>query len=228
MASMWSGSESIQWNIFARELEGVLKTRKLGLGHLDDRAVVLHPEKVRRLQQSLKTPSHFPVLNPSELDRLNAIMALSDDERSRLRAALIATAAERALMDRLEPQTALMASNDVFEICLAAMHDQPALALATAVRAGDVSPEPDVADLGSDEVVSLLDAGAFALDGAEHVSRLPARRTQALAAQELFARAIALLEVESSENEVDETWHSRMDEAREGHTLAGALLQKAS
>jgi hypothetical protein len=102
------------------------------------------------------------------------------------------------------------------------------LALATAVRAGDVSPEPDVADLGSDEVVSLLDAGAFALDGAEHVSRLPARRTQALAAQELFARAIALLEVESSENEVDETWHSRMDEAREGHTLAGALLRKAS
>ncbi len=142
MASMWS--ESIQWNIFARELEAVLKARKLGLGHLDDRAVVLHPEKVRRLQHSLKTPAHFPVLNPDELDRLNAIMTLSDDERSRLRAALIATAAERALMDRLEPQTALMASNDVFEICLAAMHDQPALALA-GVRAGNVSPAPDVA-----------------------------------------------------------------------------------
>ncbi len=77
-------------------------------------------------------------------------------------------------------------------------------------------------------MASLLDAGALALDGAQHVSSLPARRTQALAAQDLFARAIALLEVESGANEVDETWHSRMDEAREGQTLAGTLLRKAS
>ena len=154
-------------------------------------------------------------------------MTLSDDERSRLRAALIATAAERALMDRLEPQTALMASNDVFEICLAAMHEQPALALATAVRAGDASPEPDVADREADAVASLLDAGALALDGAEHGSGLPARRTQALAAQDCCA-GNSVAGGRQRRNEVDDTWHSRMDEAREGHTLAGALLGKAN
>ncbi len=39
-----------RWNIFARELESILAARGLRLSHLDDRGVVFHREKVRRLQ----------------------------------------------------------------------------------------------------------------------------------------------------------------------------------
>jgi hypothetical protein len=223
MALMWS--DAIPWNIFARELEGVLQTRDLRLGHLDDRAVVSHPEKVRRLQKSLKTPAHFPVLNPDELDRLTRLISLSDEEQSRLRAALVATAVERALMDRLDPPTALMAANDVFEICLAAMREQPTMALAT-VKAGAIVARIDPEEVaGAAEVLDLLDTATSALDTASNASSLPARQANAWVAEMLFTRAIHLLKNEGAGAENDGAWRSRLDEAREGHALAEALLR---
>jgi hypothetical protein len=42
-----------RWNLFAREMEDLLLARRLGLGHLDDRAGI-HREKVRRLRRSLQ------------------------------------------------------------------------------------------------------------------------------------------------------------------------------
>jgi hypothetical protein len=225
MAAMWS--DAVLWNIFARELEWVLQAHNLRLGHLDDRKIVLHPEKVRRLQQSLKTPTHFPVLNPDELERLNAILSLTAEEQSRLRAAVVATAAERILMDRLDPQTALMAANDVFEICLAAIQEQPASALATAVKAGDSIPALEMAEVEVEDVVDLLDTGAFALDGAKSGASRLLRQRQARIAQALFARAVALLDTERDESGPNEAWSSRMDEACEGHTLAKTLLHQS-
>jgi hypothetical protein len=228
MTSRWL--ESVQWNIFARELADVLQVHGLRLGHLDDRAVVLHPEKVRRLQQSLRTPTHFPVLNPDELDRLSAIVDLSDEERSRLRAALIATAVERTLMDRLDPPTALLAANDVFEICLAAMREQPSRILVTAVKNGlevaELDEANDEADVDSWEAVDLLEGATLALDGAENASGHLARRANARTAQLLFARATAILDTDSAESESDEMRQSRAGEAHEGHTLATVLLQQ--
>src|ERR1039457_4814831 len=87
-----------RWNIFARELEDILATRGLKLGHLDDRGVVFHREKVRRLQQSLKSPQHLTTLNPDEMERLTVIMQLTALEQKQLRAALLATAVEMTLM----------------------------------------------------------------------------------------------------------------------------------
>jgi hypothetical protein len=54
------------WNVFARTLQDILTARGYGLGHLDDRAGI-HPEKVRRLQRSLRVPKSFPVLNIEKL-----------------------------------------------------------------------------------------------------------------------------------------------------------------
>lgn len=224
MVPTWS--ESVPWNIFARELVGVLQVRGLRLGQLDDRAVVFHPEKVRRLQQSLKTPAHLPVLNPDELDRLNTIIELSEEERLRLRAALIATAAERALMDRLDPPTALMAANDVFEICLAAMREQPARILATGVKAGFSEAVLDKEDADSSEAVELIEGASLALDGAQNASSHRARQANARAAQLLFAQAAALLVAESVESGSDEMRRSRIGEAQEGQAMAEALLQQ--
>src|SRR5271165_4605204 len=98
-----------RWNIFARELENVLRMRDLRLGHLDDRGIVLQREKVRRLQRSLLTPSHFPILSPEELDRLISYLELTRLEQHRLHAAIVATAVERTLMDRVPPEVALLA-----------------------------------------------------------------------------------------------------------------------
>lgn len=228
MAPRWS--ESVQWNIFARELADVLQIHGLRIGHLNDRGIVFYPEKVRRLQQSLKAPAHFPVLNPEELERLNTIVDLSDEERSRLRAALIATAVERTLMDRLDPTTALMAANDVFEICLAAMHEQPSRILVTAVKAGLEVAELDEADAEADadswEAMDLLESATLALDGAQNASGALARRANARTAQLLFARVTALLGAAYAESESDEMRRSRADEAHEGHALATVLLRQ--
>jgi site-specific recombinase XerD len=103
-----------RWNIFARELEGILAARGLRLGHLNDRGVVLHPEKVRRLQRSLTSANHLTTLNPEELDRLIALMHLSADEQKRLHAALLATAVEMVLLDRMAQPQALSLANEVF------------------------------------------------------------------------------------------------------------------
>src|SRR5581483_9507556 len=108
-----------RWNIFARELESILAARGLRLSHLDDRGVVFHREKVRRLQHSLKSPGHLTTLNPEEMTRLIATFGLSDLEQQRLRASLLATAVEMTLLDRIDARLALMASEDVFNILLA-------------------------------------------------------------------------------------------------------------
>src|SRR5215472_5210669 len=93
----------VRWNIFARELENILRSHDLRLGQLDDRGIVLHPQKVWRLQQSLLSPTHFPILNPEELERLVAYLNLSKAEQDRLHAAIVATGVERTLMDRIQP-----------------------------------------------------------------------------------------------------------------------------
>lgn len=98
------------WNLFAWELETILQAQQppCSLSLLDDRAG-LHREKVRRLQQSLTqaTPKHLPVLNPEELEEVVERFGLTREEAQRLHAALLVTAIERLLLDRLEPEVAL-------------------------------------------------------------------------------------------------------------------------
>ena len=105
-----------RWNLFARELEDILTLHNLHLGYLDDCRIGLHREKVRRLQQSLLTPKSFPVLNPEELELIIEKFSLSKEERVRLRAALLATAIERMLMDRIDQENALLASEQIAAI----------------------------------------------------------------------------------------------------------------
>ena len=109
------------WNLFARVLQEVLATYSVGLGHLDDR-VKIHPEKVRRLQRSLVVPKSFPVLNIDEMEQVFLTFRLSRAEKIRLRAALLATAIEETLMDRINPYDALRAAEQIFPIIEQALH----------------------------------------------------------------------------------------------------------
>jgi len=106
---------SKRWNLFARELEDILAARDLQLSIIDNRTDI-HPEKVRRLQQSLLTPKNFPVLNPEDTEAIIDAFDLSEEERVRLRAAVLATAIERMLMNRIDLDNALLASEQILDI----------------------------------------------------------------------------------------------------------------
>jgi hypothetical protein len=190
---MAAGVPSKHWNVFVRELEAVMGTRGYPITRLDDLGVVEFPEKVRRLQLSFKSGAHLHVLNPEELQRLVEILGLSELEQARLRAALLATAVERTLMDRIDPYTALMAANDVFTILFAAMRARPGSAVAN-VKGGpllDVPVSTDDATL--DEALDLIDRGVLALQVGEHVATPAGRRVHGYEAQSAFAHALELL-----------------------------------
>jgi len=112
-----------RWNLFARELEDILATRNLGLGHLDDRAGI-HREKVRRLIQSLRVPKSFPVLNTEEIHYIIEEFAFSENDVLRLRAAVLATSIEKTLMDRINQDDALLAAEQLFPVIFKALQEQ--------------------------------------------------------------------------------------------------------
>lgn len=105
----------MRWNIFARELEDILSRRGCRLGQLDDRAGI-HPQKVSRLQHSLRQPKCFPVLNPRELEATVLAFSLDEDEQHTLRAAVLTTAIEEMLMDRINQDDAFLAAEQIFPI----------------------------------------------------------------------------------------------------------------
>lgn len=111
-----------RWNIFARELDAILQAHRFNLGHLTTK-LGIHTEKVRRLKQSL-TSSTFRshLLNPQELEEISQAFQFTAEEQLRLRAALLATAIEELLMNRIDPDSALEAAEEVFPLLLRALH----------------------------------------------------------------------------------------------------------
>ena len=152
-----------RWNLFARELEDILTAHNLHLGLIDDRTDI-HREKIRRLQKSLSTPKNFPVLNPEEMELLIEKFDLSEEERVRLRAALLATAIERMLMSRIDQDNALLASekigNILRETLLAQFELDDELG---SIRSGDSeSIEDNEEDMKWNRAWSALDGGDLA------------------------------------------------------------------
>lgn len=218
----------VRWNIYARELEDVLRAHGLEISKLDDLGVA-HPQKVARLRQSLEVPTSFPTLNPQELGLLEANVPLTADERARLRAAMAAAAVERALMDREDAHTALMAADDVFHILLARLHREPDSPLAT-VRGGvgfvPASGESDPYTVALDSI----DRGTLALHTARDATGR-AKDANVAAAESAFARALELLvplqPPAGGAAATAAAWHAARDEALAGHAAIAALLMPA-
>lgn len=217
----------VRWNIFARELEDVLKAHDLSISRLDDEGVVYFPEKVARLKRSLRSPASFPTLNPEELERLETNVPLTPDERARLRAALAAAAVERALMDRMDPPTALMAADDVFHVLLARVQREPDSPLA-GVRAntGFAAAEEESGPLAA--ALDSIDRATLALHAARDASGR-AREVNTAAAEREFARALELLArmgQPAAETEAA-SWRHAHDEALAGRAEVAALTVPA-
>jgi hypothetical protein len=110
------------WNIFAAVLQEALELAEsgLGIGHLDNRrhptsGKVIHPQKVARLQRSLRRPI-FPTLNPEEIDHVVETFGLPLNQKIRLHAAVMATAIQSILAGRISPEDARIAGWQVLPI----------------------------------------------------------------------------------------------------------------
>ncbi|GCF08498.1 hypothetical protein [Dictyobacter arantiisoli] len=114
--------ESARWNLFARELEDRLREHGWNFNDLVSEAG-LHPEKVRRLKRSLIQPK-FHILNPEELEQVSMCFAFTGDEQIRLRAAILATAVEETLMNRIDPENALHAAEELFPVLIRALQQR--------------------------------------------------------------------------------------------------------
>src|SRR5437764_3736177 len=153
------------WNLFARELTDILILRNIPLEQLHLHISIL-PDKVRRLHLSLFVPNSFPVLSQEEMNRLAEVCGLTESELLRLRAALMATAIEKLLIDRLEPDDALQAAISVFPLIANALQRQmDILNPFDTTQRGDIFfAEDDEGDLALVSAWHAIDSGTLALN----------------------------------------------------------------
>lgn len=199
-----------RWNLFARELEDILRAHHAELGMLDDRANI-HREQVRRLQQSLLKPRSFPTLTSEELDRVVEVFHLDDMEMMRLRAATLVTAIERTLMDRINQDDALRAAEAILPVVREAMEKQfqEESGLGT-IRGRDYDFGQD-SEEQLDSIIDYIDAARLEIHLSQHVASHSERVEHAHQAHKLFEMALAALaEVDEDVQglQVWRVWHS--------------------
>jgi hypothetical protein len=225
-----------RWNLFARELEDALAARGLRLGHLDNRrdewgAPLVHREKVRRLQRSLRVPKSFTLLNPDELRRVAEAFELTQEEQMRLYAALLATSVEVTLMDRIDPQSALRAAEQILPVLRQAMEEPARTEALRAVRGGGskmVTHDPDSTDLDVrfEKALDALDRATLALHLSRSSERYQDQIDHAQQAHDKFCTALRLLGTADPHEREDEAWQLWHAEAQEGRTAAAEILAR--
>ena len=188
-----------RWNLFARELENILAVHNLSIGQLDDQ-IGIHREKVRRLKQSLLLPKSFPVLNTEEMEQVVDALSLDDAEVMRLRAAILAVAIERILMDRINQDDALLATEQLLPVISKAMQQEvQSITGMGAIRREDTIPSNyDESDLALELAKERLEKGTLAIHLSYHVSSHSERIERTREARTHFEAVLAEL------NEVDD------------------------
>jgi hypothetical protein len=207
------------------------------LGQLDNRkdefgAPLVHREKVRRLQRSLVAPKSFPALNPEELERVATALAFTPDERVRLYAAVLATAVEVTLMDRIAPESALQAAEQILPVLRQAMAETSKDGALRAVRGGGnrmgESDDRDATDLDRrfEKALDALDRGTLDLHLARSTGRYQEQIEHAQQAHERFQTAVRLFETASDMERKSESWRVWHGEAQHGAETAASMLAR--
>jgi len=148
-----ANNSDVKWNIFARVLEKILHGHGYTLWQLRQLAEI-HTEKIGRINRSLHEPK-FNVLSPEDLDKTIVVCGFTPDETFQIRAAVLATAIEKMLMDRINANDALMAAEQVYPILYRALkkHGNDTRGLGEAK--GVVTPLPMQSQAAEDEDESL-------------------------------------------------------------------------
>jgi hypothetical protein len=224
-----------RWNLFARELEDILAERGLRLGHLDNRKdaygePLVHREKVRRLQRSLRTPKAFTILNPDELQRVITTFQLTQHEQIRLYAAVLATSVEVTLMDRIHLESALRASEQILPILQQALEAPAAAEALLAVRGGAAAMNPDSTDdtteldMQCEKALDAFDRATLALHMSRTSKGYQEQIERAQQALDGFRLALRLLEKADARLRADEGWQLWHAEAELGEATSIAVL----
>ncbi len=213
------------WNLFASVLQEILVAQGLGLGHLDDRAHI-HREKVRRLQLSLKIPKSFPVLNIDEMEYVITAFQLNRNERTRLRAALLATAIEETLMDRINPDDALKAAEQIFGIIEQALqeHEHDLVGMGAIKGGGTMASEESELDRKLGNALTAIDHATLALHLSRNADSQVERVERAQQALDSFRSALTELDKAAPLLKMHDAWHVWRDEAQQGLTAAQSRL----
>jgi uncharacterized small protein (DUF1192 family) len=191
-----------RWNIFARKLEDILVERQLSWQDLYER-VGIGQEYVEDLQASLLTPGAFPILTIEEMDDVIDVLDLTPDEVLQLRAAILAADVERMLMERIDDDAALQASEQVFATTLDSLRKLSGEKHSDVSLRGDSDPQKFFKD-----VKKLKEAGDIARHKSNRVAE-DVRRRHLQDARYYFGQAIQMLERErTSDIGAMKTWES--------------------
>ena len=211
------------WNLFARVLQEILAEHGLGLGHLDDRANI-HPEKVRRLQRSLKVPKSFPVLNIDEMERVITVFHLNRHDKIRLRAAILATSIEETLMDRINADDALHAAEHILRIIEQALQEHTNDLVGIGAVKGETMrnglPGESEIDRKLGSALTTIDRATLALHLSRNADSQAERVERAQQAREGFISALTQLDNAAANLKAGDAWHAWHDEAQNGLVTA--------
>ena len=215
------------WNIFAFELRNVLSNYNMDLGHLDDRFGI-HREKVRRLIHSLRTPSSLPVLNREDTEMITNMLHLSQQDILRLRAALLATSVQRMLCDRIEPEAARLAAEQLLPIILEALIEHTNKYGLGNVRTGEITPleDADDIDLAFESILTAIDYGEETVQLSYNVISPGERVKRAYQAKASFEDACTKLAQVNRHIKQLPQWKIWTNEAEKGKKTAMERLEE--
>lgn len=223
-----------RWNLFVRELEDILAApgRNVRLSQIRYQAGI-HQEKVRRLMRSLEKPKNFPILNPDELDTVIKTYHLTPDEVLRLHAAILATAIEKLLVDRLDHiNDALRATEQIFPVLVKAMrssgNEPPDIGWFT-WRGHTVTQENEESEIDQalEPALEALDRATLALNLSHHVAVSTERIERARQACDTFQSSLHELDELAAHDATylqNEAWQEWRAEAEGGFHAANERL----
>jgi hypothetical protein len=185
-------SQNKYWNLFAHELEVILQAHGLSFSSLTSGAQI-HSEKVRRLKLSLEVPK-FHLLSPEELDHVTYTFKFTGEEQLRLRAAILATAIEETLMNRIDADNALRAAEEIFPIIVKALRERVGQQHGMAVTRRDFLMDQTSIDEILESALEQFDQAMIALHLGYHVDAPAERVEQTCRARDGFAAALVTLE----------------------------------
>lgn len=235
-------------NIFARELERVLNKHGLTISKLDDLKIISEPTPkvtpkdtsenelpkisnhieratVGRLNKSLKSPSTLPVLSPADLLFVKAAVPLTDDEYKQLLAAVLATAIERILMDRIELEGAYMITEEVLKMMITAMDSKDQSELFSITKGLSFAVADPEGDTLYEDGLDLIDQANVSLHLAQGAATEKIKIQHAHEAVSNYDRALQALDKCKATNHQSDDLQAWIQEATAGRKLAAIIEQ---
>ncbi|HLI68468.1 MAG TPA: hypothetical protein VKV19_01805 [Ktedonobacteraceae bacterium] len=213
------------WNLFALELQRILRKYGMDLGQLDDR-VGIHREKVRRLIQSLDTPPSLPLLNPEETEAIIGKLNLDPEDVLRLHAAVLATSVQRILSDRIRLDEAYLAAEQILPIIAQSLLAHAGEKGLGNIRAGDIDPMDSDLDDVLDTILNAIDRGSEALQWSYYARSSRERLKKARQAYNYYEEALTDLDSLGRAIRKQHAWQEWHRAAQGGLRMAQSRLDE--